>query len=111
MGCAKTAVKPSPCNGLLWVPSAERTTNRVLGGCRKCIREELGSSRLPAVFSKALQQLEHLAVEFIAAKIFVVHVTAAAVEHAEAAAQVPQRPAPSRFLPQFQAVPHPGQHD
>ncbi len=43
----------------------------------------------PVRLSELLEELEHLAVEFVAAEIFVSHVGASAVEHAEAAAQIP----------------------
>src|SRR2546427_8850451 len=57
------------------------------------------------------QQFQHLPVELPPAKLFVLHVGAAAVERTEGAAEIPHRPAPAGFLPEFELVAHPGQHD
>src|SRR5208282_6780752 len=56
------------------------------------------------------EQIQHLLIKLVAAELLVLNVTTLAVEHAEATLQVPERPAPARFLPQRQAIPHPGQH-
>ena len=53
---------------------------------------------------------QHGAIELVPAPVLVIHVAAPAVQHAEVPAEVPQRPAPSGFLPESQAIAHPAQH-
>ena len=62
-------------------------------------------------FSPGTQQLQHLAIELVTPEIVIGDILTAAVEYAEASAKIPQCPAPAGFLPQLQAVAHPGQYD
>src|SRR5262249_12305655 len=56
--------------------------------------DEASASRLPCP-----QQLQHLAIELMALEVFVGNVFPVAVENSEAAAKVPERPAPAGLFP------------
>ena len=70
-----------------------------IGSALGCSMLDVGCWMFPPFELALFQQVQHLPVELVAAKVLVLDVGALAVEHTKGAVQIPERPAPTRFLP------------
>ena len=70
-----------------------------IGSALGCSMLDVGCWMFSPFELALFQQVQHLPVELVAAKVLMLDVSALAIEHTKGAVQIPERPAPARFLP------------